>query len=263
MDANRSIIRFEGYEITTFSREGQHYVAIKPLAELFGLDWSAQFRRIKRDPVLSSTIAMMATVADDGKDREMVCLPLEFFPGWLFKIDVERIGNPYLKPLIVEFQKKVYGVLYRHFYGSPEKLERERRAWRSRELWLNKELADYAAQEVFRDERTYMLARRVWRLRHAMGYRDMERLGIIRAGRASGLVKKYELYLAKTYNQRAGDMRRLYDDYSPLMLSGVLNMPYGKVLRMLETDEEALESALLGRAVEDFRAAFKREGGAL
>jgi hypothetical protein len=44
-----------------------------------------------RIPGLNVTGVMITSVASDGKEREMLCLPLEFVFGWLFTIDSERV----------------------------------------------------------------------------------------------------------------------------------------------------------------------------
>ena len=50
--------------------EGQVYIPIRPICNQLGLDWSAQYRRVNRDPVLSDAVqgvAIMATPSADGR----------------------------------------------------------------------------------------------------------------------------------------------------------------------------------------------------
>lgn len=67
----------------------QIWVAVKPVSDRLGLDWSSQVKRIKRHKIIGSTMVMMTMVADDGKQREMLCLPSEMFHGWLVQIDLD------------------------------------------------------------------------------------------------------------------------------------------------------------------------------
>ena len=54
-------VNFRGDTLYGFERDDGVFVALKPVVEAMGMDWSAQFRRVKRDPILSEGIAIMAT----------------------------------------------------------------------------------------------------------------------------------------------------------------------------------------------------------
>lgn len=111
------MINFHGNEITVIEKDGIQYVAMKPIVEAMGLDWSRQFRKITNDPVLNSTVAEMAMVAEDGRERKMICLPLDFLNGWLFKIDANRYKNDFDRfNTIVTYQQKCYRVLFDYFH---------------------------------------------------------------------------------------------------------------------------------------------------
>ena len=55
---------------------------IRASVENIGLDWDGQRKRIERKEALNSTAVMMTVVAEDGKKREMTCLPIEVLNGW-------------------------------------------------------------------------------------------------------------------------------------------------------------------------------------
>ncbi len=90
MNTQLQTIQFYNRTLTTFEQNNIHYVAMKPICENIGLAWNAQFERIRRDDVLSSTVVMITIVAEDGKKREMLCLPIQYLNGWLFGIDVKK-----------------------------------------------------------------------------------------------------------------------------------------------------------------------------
>ena len=52
----------------------------------------------------------------DGKRYEMVCLPLDYFNGWLFRIDSRRHKGA-RRELIIKYQRECYHVLAKHFLG--------------------------------------------------------------------------------------------------------------------------------------------------
>ena len=100
-----------------FENDDGTFMALKPIVESMGLDWSAQFRRVKRDPILSEGIAIMATPFGRGGDQEATCLKLELVNGWLFTIDTARITNEQVREKVILYQRECYSVLHKHFYG--------------------------------------------------------------------------------------------------------------------------------------------------
>ncbi|QHJ84914.1 MAG: hypothetical protein [Bacteriophage sp.] len=56
----------------------------------------------------------MTMVAKDGKNRELVCLPLGYLNGWLFGIDTNRV-KPEIRPNLEQYQLECFDVLYNHF----------------------------------------------------------------------------------------------------------------------------------------------------
>lgn len=128
------LIPFHQHQVVTVRQNGQVLVAMKSICEAIGLYWSSQFKRIKRDPVLSATIVVMTMVAEDGKPREMICLPLSKLNGWLFKIDASRVA-PELKEAVIDYQSHCYDLLYEHFFGKPNR-QHEKFWFGKNELWV-------------------------------------------------------------------------------------------------------------------------------
>lgn len=110
-------VNFRGDQLYGFENDDGTFVALKPIVENMGMDWSAQYRRATRDPILSEGIAMMATPFGRGGDQEAVCLKLELVNGWLFTIDTARIKDEAVRDRVLLYQRECYAVLHRHFYG--------------------------------------------------------------------------------------------------------------------------------------------------
>ena len=108
-------VNFHGNEIAVIEKDGKQYVAMKPIVEAMGLEWSQQVKNIKNDPVLSSTMGVTPIVAEDGKKREMVCLPLDYLNGWLFKIPASRYTGK-KREAIIMYQKECYKALFDYFH---------------------------------------------------------------------------------------------------------------------------------------------------
>lgn len=92
------------------------YVPLRPICDYLGLDWSAQRRRINRDPILAKVTKGVAVTAtpERGGTQEMVCMPLDFLNGWLFGVNATRV-NPNLRERLLTYQAECYRVLSRHF----------------------------------------------------------------------------------------------------------------------------------------------------
>lgn len=106
-------IDFHGDRLFVFEQDSKPFVAMRPIVEALGLDWSAQYRRIMRDDVLGGSVAMMATVTGAG-EREAVCLPLDLLNGWLFGVDAARV-RPELREKITLYRRECFAALASHF----------------------------------------------------------------------------------------------------------------------------------------------------
>lgn len=118
MSHNLVTVDFHGQSLVAVLIDGKPYVAIKPICENIGLQWEAQQKRIQRTPVLKSTMSITDMVAQDGKLREMVCIPLSKLNGWLFGVDVNRVREE-IKPRLIQYQEECFDVLFRHFMPQP------------------------------------------------------------------------------------------------------------------------------------------------
>lgn len=107
-------IEFCGDQLVTVKENETVLVALKPICEAIDLDWPSQHRLIKEDPVLISVVCVMHTTGADGKQYEMLCLPLDYLNGWLFKISAKRYTGA-RRDAIVRYQKECYRALAEHF----------------------------------------------------------------------------------------------------------------------------------------------------
>lgn len=69
----------------------QRYVAIKPVCEMLGIDLDSQRQVIQTHPLYASSAVLNTVVAGDGKQREMLCLPLKRFFLWLGGIHPNKV----------------------------------------------------------------------------------------------------------------------------------------------------------------------------
>lgn len=103
-------VPFHGAELFLVEHEGQPYTPMKPIVEGMGLDWAAQFTKLKQR--FKSTIVEIAMVANDGKERLMTCLPVRKLFGWLMTISPNKIPNLNTRDTVIMYQNECDDVLW-------------------------------------------------------------------------------------------------------------------------------------------------------
>lgn len=112
------ITSINGIEIVAVRDENLNYfVPVKPICQALGIDFAAQYNKLQADLTLAPTIAIIATVASDEKERNMVCLPIKFIYGWLFTINPGKVSEE-AREGVLKYRLECYEALYRHFAGS-------------------------------------------------------------------------------------------------------------------------------------------------
>jgi hypothetical protein len=118
---NKSLIPIEQREVEFYDdtitavvlETGKIFVPIKPLCDYLGLNWSAQRKRIIRSEVLSQEQGMVVMTTPGGP-QDVLALPLDKIPGWLFGISANRV-KPELKDKIITYQRECFNVLWEAF----------------------------------------------------------------------------------------------------------------------------------------------------
>jgi hypothetical protein len=108
------VIDFYGDPITVALAGEEMFVPLRALTEFLGLEWSSQYRRVQRDEILASRVQLVAMTGADGRQREMICLPLDLLPGWLFGITSSRVRTE-LQPKLMRYRSEAFRVLWRAF----------------------------------------------------------------------------------------------------------------------------------------------------
>jgi len=92
------------------------YVPLRPICDYLGLSWSGQFERTKRDDVLADELrdVRVSRTPQEGGSQDMLCLPLDFIPGWLFGVSASRV-KPELRERIILYRRECYRALWNVF----------------------------------------------------------------------------------------------------------------------------------------------------
>lgn len=110
-----AIVAFNGASLVTAKIKDVIYVAMRPIVEAIGLDWASQTVKLNKNKE-KFNCCDITTVAEDGKNRSMLFIPLRKLNGWLFSINPEKV-RPDLKGTVIQYQEECFEVLYRYWQG--------------------------------------------------------------------------------------------------------------------------------------------------
>lgn len=104
-------IEFYGDTLEVVDMNGQPGVTARRLVENLGLDWSTQLEKLQ-DPLFNC--GHMPTVGADGKQREMLVLPVDRLPAFLFSINPKKVRED-LQEKLARYRLECAGVLYNYW----------------------------------------------------------------------------------------------------------------------------------------------------
>ena len=111
-----SIANINGITLQVVQNEREQLVAVKPVCEILGVNYTTQVEKLKAHPVFGSVIPLRGTTGADGKTYQMLCIPLQFFPGWLFSINPDNVKEEARENLI-KYQLECNKVLFDYFFS--------------------------------------------------------------------------------------------------------------------------------------------------
>ena len=107
---NKSI-EFNGQPINLLAKDGQYWIAIKPICEALGVDYIAQYKAIQKDQILGGVLSKQTMHDAQNRLQEMVALPEKYVYGWLFSVNSKS-------DVFQQYKRKCYDVLYDYFHGA-------------------------------------------------------------------------------------------------------------------------------------------------
>jgi hypothetical protein len=96
--------------------DGELYVALRPITDFLGLAFSPQRRRVLRDETLSARVRGVLMTAADGRQRTLLCVPLDLLPGWLFGVTPAQ-AKPEVREKLKRYRADCFRVLWEAFKG--------------------------------------------------------------------------------------------------------------------------------------------------
>lgn len=116
-----------GISLQVVADEREQFVAVKPVCEILGVDAKSQREKIEEHPLFSSVRVLSPSTGADGKTYMMVCLPLRYFPSWLFSINPTNVKEE-IRENLLEYQKKCNDVLFDYFFRRTDFAEKKEKA---------------------------------------------------------------------------------------------------------------------------------------
>ncbi len=163
---------FHQDQLLIINHEDQPYVPMKPIVKGMGLTWQRQHEKLRacKDKF---NYHHMVTVAKDGKQRKMFCIPLKKLNGWLFSINPEKV-KPEIREKVVAYQEECFAVL--HDYWTKGYAVNPRATITSRQQYLLHQIVHQKASLVVKDLRREFYPH-IWRALknrcHVASYRDL------------------------------------------------------------------------------------------
>jgi hypothetical protein len=106
-------IPFRGDEILAVEIDGKPHILLRPALEAIGLDFSAQWRKI-RGRSWTSVVPLTTQVPGDSQRREVITVPLRTFLMLLATINEAHVADG-VRPALIAYQTEVADVIEAHF----------------------------------------------------------------------------------------------------------------------------------------------------
>lgn len=150
-DLKLEIVRFRDHEIAGIrdTGDGEYDIPFKPLCTRLNLAFNGQFERLRRHHW--ATVRVIRTVAEDGKEREMVTINRKTFVMWLATLAASRIKNESVRSTIELYQAEAVEALDRHFFGGRAASPPARNDHRLASIETNQSLAASQIRDILDD----------------------------------------------------------------------------------------------------------------
>jgi len=107
-----ALVPFYQDNLVLINHNGEPFVAMKPVVVQMGLDWKAQQDKLAEK--FSSVRVIIPSTGEDGKQYDMICLPLRKLPAWLYSISPNKVA-PEIKDKVIQYQEECDDVLWQYW----------------------------------------------------------------------------------------------------------------------------------------------------
>ena len=106
----KTLLQFNETDIPYVVVEDTTYIAIRPICNAIGVEYSRQYKRVKKDKIPSRALYICTMRDSKSRMRKYVALPEQYIYGWLFTINTNTDA-------LYEYKVKCHDVLFQHFRG--------------------------------------------------------------------------------------------------------------------------------------------------
>lgn len=103
-------------------QNGEKRIAIKPICEVLGVNYSTQLEKLKNDDFLKSVVSLRGTTGSDGKEYQMMTIPYMYVFGWLFTINPKNVREE-ARETVLKYKMECYQALFNHFTSQNDFLQ--------------------------------------------------------------------------------------------------------------------------------------------
>ena len=105
-------VKFHEDTIYYVDFNGEQYTPVKPIVENLGLSWGKQTEKLQNTPHFNCSL--IAIVAQDGKNREMLCIPVRKLTAFLYSVNVNKVRED-LRDKLLRYQEECDEVLWQYW----------------------------------------------------------------------------------------------------------------------------------------------------
>lgn len=105
------IARINNVDVVSTVKDGEILVPIKPICTAIGIAFERQYTKLRDDETFKSVITLTVTTGADGKQYEMVCLPLMYVYLWLGSINPKNVSDE-ARPAVSRYRVECAEALY-------------------------------------------------------------------------------------------------------------------------------------------------------
>lgn len=106
---NTSSVQFYGQPIITAMVAGVAYVAMRPIVENIGIDWTGQLVKLRNQKEKFGCRDI--STPSKGGIQKMLCIPLRKLNGWLFSINPAKVRAD-IRDKLIAYQEECFTVLH-------------------------------------------------------------------------------------------------------------------------------------------------------
>lgn len=112
MSQKLATVKFYDDVLITIEQDNIQYVAVRPIVENMGLEWSTQKQKLDRNPKFGCVHMNTPT---NGGTQKMLCIPIHKLNGWLFSINPEKVRSD-IRHIVEQYQEECFTVLHDYWH---------------------------------------------------------------------------------------------------------------------------------------------------